>query len=160
MYFGEILNDQPTKKILFKELFNKPKLKITFTSNIRMHIWIKAMGNLSFNPISALTQTTLQELCENKALNKLVRELMKEGVKLANSVNIYPKVTIDQRINAGFLTGDHKTSTLQDVMSGKRIELQALIGSLLEIGKKTNCKTRNIRDCFCFTFRFRPKFRK
>ena len=148
MYFGEILTDQPTKKDLFKEIFNKPKLKITFTRNIRMHIWIKALGNLSFNPISALTQTTLEELCENELLNKLVKKLMKEGIKLANSVNIYPKVTIEQRVHAGFLTGDHKTSTLQDVMNGKRVELQALIGSLLEIGKKTDCKTPIIETVY------------
>lgn len=152
MYFGDILNDNPSRKVSFRKIFNQSKLKITFTSNIRMHIWIKVLGNLSFNPISALTHTTLKELCEINLLNELVKDLMREGVKLANSVKIQPKVTIDQRIHAGFLTGDHRTSTLQDVTSGKRIELQALIGSLLEIGKITNCKTPILKTVYALLY--------
>lgn len=152
MYFGDILNNYPSRKLSFQKIFNQSKLKITFTKNIRMHIWIKVLGNLSFNPISALTHTTLKELCEIDLLNELVKELMIEGVKLANSVKIHPKVTIEQRVHAGFLTGDHRTSTLQDVTSGKRIELQALIGSLLEIGKKTNCKTPILKTVYALLY--------
>ncbi len=105
--------------------------------NIRSEIWLKAWGNLSFNPISALTHATLVEICQFSETRKLAAAMMQEAQDIANKLGIEFRHTIEKRIAGAEGVGAHKTSMLQDVELGRSLEVEALIGAILELGGLT-----------------------
>ncbi len=109
-------------------------LKAPVEPNIRYHLWVKLLGNASFNPLSALTRATLAAMCEDPGLNAIVREMMGECVPIAERLGITFEITIDRRIEAARRVGDHKTSMLQDLEARKPLELDALTGAIVELG--------------------------
>ena len=125
--------------------------KAPITSDIRSEIWLKLWGNLSFNPISALTHATLVDICQFPLTRELAAQMMAEAETIANKLGITFKVGIDRRIAGAEKVGAHKTSMLQDVEQGRPMEIEALVGSVVELGVLTNTPTPHISAVFACT---------
>ncbi len=102
--------------------------------SIRSEIWLKLWGNLTFNPISALTHSTLVDICQYPLTRELARKMMKEAQNVAAKLGIAFRVDIDKRIAGAEKVGKHKTSMLQDVEAGRDPEIDALVGAVIELG--------------------------
>jgi len=126
------------------ELFRSAGFKTPVLSDIRSEIWLKLWGNLSFNPISALTHATLAEICRHPPTRALAATMMAEAQAVGEKLGVRFKVPLEKRIAGAEAVGEHKTSMLQDVESGRAIELQALVGSVLELGSIAGVPTPTI----------------
>ncbi|MBI1986613.1 MAG: 2-dehydropantoate 2-reductase [Rhodospirillales bacterium] len=115
----------------------KAGFKSRILDDIRSEIWLKAWGNLSFNPISALTHATLVDICQFPETRKLAATMMGEAQQIAEKLGITFRHTIDKRIEGAESVGKHKTSMLQDVEAGRSLETEALVGAILELGRLT-----------------------
>ena len=122
--------------------------KAPITSEIRSEIWLKLWGNLSFNPISALTHATLVDICQYPLTRELAAQMMTEAETIANKLGITLRVGIERRIAGAEKVGAHKTSMLQDVEHGRPIEIEALVGSVVELGSLTQTPTPHISAVF------------
>lgn len=111
-------------------------LRCPITTKLRQEIWVKLLGNISFNPISALTGATLVRIAEHPEASTLVRDVMTETVAVANRLGIELPISIDQRIAGAAKVGEHKTSMLQDVEAGRPMELEAVVGASIELGER------------------------
>ncbi len=120
-------------------------LKAPIQSDIRSEIWLKLWGNMSFNPISALTHATLVDICKEPATRALAADMMREAQAVAEKLGVTFRVSLDKRIEGAAKIGKHKTSTLQDVEAGRPVEVDALIGSVIELGELTGTPTPAIR---------------
>ena len=112
-------------------------LKAPILIDVRSEIWLKLWGNMSFNPISALTHATLVDICEEPATRELAADMMREAQAVAEKLGATFRVPLDKRIEGAAKVGKHKTSTLQDVEAGRKVEVNALIGSVIELGELT-----------------------
>jgi 2-dehydropantoate 2-reductase len=120
------------------------------TTRIRHEIWVKLLGNVAFNPISALTGGTLEELARHPDTSQLVREVMAETEAVARKLGIELPITIDQRIAGAEQVGAHKTSMLQDFEAGRPMELEAVVGAVVELGERLDVAmpaTRAVYAC-------------
>ena len=115
--------------------FVKGGLKSPVLDNVRAEMWLKLWGNLTFNPISALTHATLVDICEDPHGRELAAQMMREAQAVAEKLGITFRVTLDKRIDGAAKVGKHKTSMLQDVEAGRALELDALVGSVVELGQ-------------------------
>ena len=115
----------------------KAGFKAPVSRDIRGEIWVKLWGNVSFNPISALTQMTLAEICRCAPTRALAAAMMTEAQAVAERLGVRFKVTLEQRIAGAEAVGEHKTSMLQDVQAGRAPELAALVGAVLELAAVT-----------------------
>ncbi|HLG60229.1 MAG TPA: 2-dehydropantoate 2-reductase [Vicinamibacterales bacterium] len=106
------------------------------TTRFRHEIWVKLLGNVAFNPISALTGGTLEELVRHPDTSRLVRELMVETEAVAGRLGIELPISIDQRMAGAEKVGAHKTSMLQDFEAGRPMELEAVVGAVVELGDR------------------------
>ena len=105
---------------------------------------MKLWGNLSFNPISALTHATLEEICTFAPTRQLAAAMMTEAQAIGEKLGVEFKVSLDKRIAGAQAVGAHKTSMLQDVEHGRAIELAALVGAVIELGRITGVPTPTI----------------
>src|SRR4029077_18951138 len=112
-------------------------LKSRVLKDIRSEIWLKAWGNLSFNPISALTHATLVDIARFPETRHLAAKMMEEAETIAKKLGVTFRVTIEKRIEGAEAVGAHKTSMLQDVEAGRSLETEALVGSVLEMARLT-----------------------
>lgn len=112
--------------------------------DIRSHIWVKAWGNLAFNPISALTGATLGEMCSFRTSRDLAARMMTEASSIAELLGLRLRLSVEQRIEGAGRIGEHKTSMLQDAEAGRPLELEALVGSFVELGRLTGAPTPSI----------------
>ena len=122
----------------------KAGFKAPVSKDIRGEIWVKLWGNLSFNPISALTHATLQDICRFAPTRALAAAMMAEAQAVGQALGVAFKVSLEQRIAGAEAVGAHKTSMLQDVEHGRALELQALVGAVLELGRITGVATPTI----------------
>jgi len=106
------------------------------TTRIRQEIWVKLLGNVAFNPISALTGGTLEELARHPDVSQLIRAVMTETEAVAAKLGIELPISIDQRMAGAAKVGAHKTSMLQDFEAGRPMELEAVVGGVIELGEK------------------------
>ncbi len=113
--------------------------------DLRSETWLKAWGNLSFNPISALTGATMEALCRFAPTRRLAADMMREAQEVAESLGAHFRVGIERRLEGGEAVGPHKTSMLQDLEAGRRLETEALIGSVVELAEITGKPTPAIR---------------
>jgi 2-dehydropantoate 2-reductase len=141
---GELDGSMSGRAELVAQTFNKAGFKSFVLDNIRAEIWLKAWGNLSFNPISALTQATLVDICQFPQTRALATHMMEEAQAVANKLGIQFRVTIEKRIAGAESVGKHKTSMLQDVEAGRALEVEAVVGSVVELGRLTNTPTPHI----------------
>jgi ketopantoate reductase len=118
------------------------------TNDIRAELWLKAWGALSFNPISALTHSTMEDICRSADTRWLVTEMMRESQEVANRLGIQFRHTIEKRVEGAEKVGAHKTSMLQDVEQGRSLEVEALVGSVLELAELTSTPTPVIRSIY------------
>ncbi|MGQ0511790.1 MAG: 2-dehydropantoate 2-reductase [Betaproteobacteria bacterium] len=118
--------------------------KSPVSKDIRGEIWLKLWGNLCFNPLSALTHATLEDICRDPLTRELAATMMTEAQTIANKLGVEFKISIDKRIAGAEAIGAHKTSMLQDVEHGRALELEALVGSVVELGRITGTPTPTI----------------
>jgi 2-dehydropantoate 2-reductase len=111
-------------------------LRCPVTTHLRQEIWVKLMGNASFNPISALTGATIVEMVHHPEVSALVRTIMREVEAVATRLGIDLPVSMEQRMTGAEKVGEHKTSMLQDLEAGRSLELDALVGAVLELGHR------------------------
>ncbi|WP_295428818.1 2-dehydropantoate 2-reductase [uncultured Thiodictyon sp.] len=122
-------------------LFNAVGFKSFVLEDIRSEIWLKAWGALSFNPISALTQATMLDICCFPQTRVLVASMMAETQVIAEKLGISFRHTIERRITGAAGVGAHKTSMLQDLLAARSLEIDGVIGVIVELGRltKTPC---------------------
>jgi len=118
--------------------------KAPVLDNIRSEIWLKLWGNLTFNPISALSHSTLADICQFPLTRELAASMMREAQAVAQKLGIEFRVTIDKRIAGAEKVGKHKTSMLQDIEAGRAPEIDALVGAVVELGRLTDTPTPHI----------------
>jgi 2-dehydropantoate 2-reductase len=106
------------------------------TTRIRHELWVKLLGNVSFNPISALTGATLVDMVRHPEVSRLVRDVMQEAETVAARLGIELPISIDQRMAGAEKVGAHKTSMLQDLEAGRPMELEAVVGAVIEVGER------------------------
>ena len=123
-------------------------LRSRILDDIRSEIWLKAWGNLSFNPISALTHATLVDICEFPETRELAATMMAEAQAIAEKLGITFRHTIEKRIEGAASVGKHKTSMLQDVEAGRSLETEALIGAILEMGELTETPAPSVKAVY------------
>ena len=111
-------------------------LRCPVTTHIRNEIWVKILGNVAFNPISALTRATLVQMVRDPEVAALVRNIMEEAAAVAARLGLELPVSIEQRIAGAGKVGEHKTSMLQDLEAGRPLELEAVVGAVVELGER------------------------
>ncbi|WP_091285977.1 2-dehydropantoate 2-reductase [Amycolatopsis xylanica] len=112
-------------------------LKAPVEPNLRDDIWIKLMGNVAFNPLSALTRATMAQICEHDDTRELVATMMTEAIEIARATGCEPRISVEKRIDGAHRVGHHKTSMLQDLEAGKSLEIDAIIGAVVELAELT-----------------------
>jgi 2-dehydropantoate 2-reductase len=126
-------------------------LRCPVTTRIRQEIWVKILGNVAFNPISALTGATLVQMARDPDVNALVRRIMEETIAVGAKLGLEVPITIDQRIAGAEKVGEHKTSMLQDLEAGRPIELEAVVGAVVELGDRLNVPMPHTRAVYACT---------
>ena len=125
-------------------------LRARVTTRVRHEIWVKLLGNVAFNPISALTGGTLEELVRHPDLAAVIREIMTETEAVAARLGVEIPISIDQRMAGAEKVGAHKTSMLQDYEAGRPMELDAIVGAVVELGDRLGVPmtaTRTVYAC-------------
>jgi 2-dehydropantoate 2-reductase len=145
---GELDGSQSERAKMLSEALVAAQLKAPILEDIRSEIWLKLWGNMSFNPISALTHATLVDICQEPATRALAADMMREAQAIGEKLGATFRVPIEKRIAGAEKVGKHKTSTLQDVEAGRRVEIDALIGSVIELGELTGVATPAIRAVY------------
>jgi 2-dehydropantoate 2-reductase len=126
-------------------------LRSPVTTRIRQEIWVKILGNVAFNPISALTGATLVRMARDPEVSALIRKIMEETVAVGAKLGLEVPITIDQRIAGAEKVGEHKTSMLQDLEAGRPIELEAIVGAVVELGERLNVPMPHTRAVYACT---------
>jgi 2-dehydropantoate 2-reductase len=119
-------------------------LKVPVRGDIRTEIWVKLLGNMTFNPISALTRATLGEVIGYAPTRELVAATMAEAQEVASRLGITFAITTERRIQGAAQMGSHKTSTLQDIEAGRPTEVEWLVGTVAEVGRLVEVPTPRI----------------
>jgi 2-dehydropantoate 2-reductase len=138
---GEIDGTKSDRLQLLAQTLKQAGFKTPIRNQIRTEIWIKLWGNLAFNPISALTGATLEDICRYPLTRELARQMMTEAQAIAEKLGIKFGITLEQRINGAQNVGAHKTSMLQDIEAGRSTEIDAIVGAVAELGKLTRIPT-------------------
>ena len=141
---GELDGSTSERVTRVSECFTSAGFKAPVLDSIRAEIWLKLWGNLTFNPISALTHSTLVDICQYPLTRELAAAMMTEAQTIANKLGITFRVPLDRRIACAEKVGKHKTSMLQDIETGREPEIEALVGSVVELGRLTNTPTPHI----------------
>ncbi len=148
---GELDGAETPRVKAIAELFKNAGLKSPVLNKIRDEIWLKLWGNLTFNPISALTQATLVDICQFPPSRALAASMMTEAQTIANKLGVEFRVSLEKRIAGAEGVGKHKTSMLQDVEAGRALEIDALVGSVMELGRLTQTPTPHIDAVYACT---------
>jgi 2-dehydropantoate 2-reductase len=141
---GELDGSRSERISALSQVMIKAGFKAPVSKDIRSELWVKLWGNLCFNPISALGHATLEDICRFPATRTLAAAMMAEAQTVAERLGVQFKISIEQRIAGAEAVGAHKTSMLQDVERGRALELQALVGAVLELGQITGVVTPHI----------------
>jgi 2-dehydropantoate 2-reductase len=126
-------------------------LKAPVEPNLRRDVWIKLLGNACLNPISALTRATLVEMATDPLVEPLLREQMSEALAIATALGITFDVSIDKRIDGARRVGAHKTSTLQDIEAGRALEIDCIVGAVVELGDRLGIPVPATRHVYALT---------
>ncbi|WP_433869205.1 2-dehydropantoate 2-reductase [Saccharopolyspora sp. CA-218241] len=129
----------------FSRMMTAGGLKCPVEADIRNDVWIKLMGNVAFNPVSALTRATMAEICRHRGTRQLVARMMAETLDIAARVGSHPDISIEKRLAGAERVGQHKTSMLQDLEAGKQMELDAVVAAVVEIADMTGAEAPTLR---------------
>lgn len=141
---GELDGTTAPRTEIIAASLTRAGFKAPITNDIRGEIWLKVWGSMSFNPISALTRATLVDICQFPLTRALATEMMREGEAIAKKLGITFRVSIERRIAGAEQVGAHKTSMLQDLEQGRPMEIEGLVGALVELGRLTGTATPHI----------------
>ncbi|MBE2243071.1 MAG: 2-dehydropantoate 2-reductase [Burkholderiaceae bacterium] len=141
---GELDGSASERVKRVSQCFEAAGFKSPVLDDIRAEIWLKLWGNLTFNPISALSHATLAGICRFPLTRELAADMMREAQAVAAKLGIAFRVTLERRIAGAEKVGEHKTSMLQDVEAGRAPEIDALVGSVAELGRLTGTPTPHI----------------
>jgi 2-dehydropantoate 2-reductase len=125
-------------------------LRSPITTRLRHEIWVKVLGNASLNPVSALTRATIVQMVRDPGVSPVIRNIMEEVMAVSNKLGMELPITIDQRMAGAEKVGEHKTSMLQDLEAGRPMELEALVGAVVELGERVGLPmtvTRTVYQC-------------
>ena len=125
-------------------------LRCPVTTRLRHEIWVKVLGNASLNPVSALTRATLVQMLRDPGVSSVIRDIMHEVEALSRKLGMELAVSIEQRMAGAEKVGEHKTSMLQDLEAGRPMELEALVGAVVELGERVGLSmtcTRTVYSC-------------
>lgn len=139
------IDGQKTERIgKVADTLQKAGFKAPIAGDIRAEIWTKLWGNMSFNPISALTHATLEDICRNPLTRETAARMMREAQAVGEALGIRFRIPLEKRIAGAEAVGPHKTSMLQDIETGRGVEADALIGSIIELGRIADVPTPQI----------------
>ena len=138
---GEPDGSKSERAIALSQALSVAGLKAPVRPKLRDEIWVKLWGNLSFNPISALTHATLDVLCTDEGTRPIARAMMLEAQEIAEKLGVKFPIDVERRIDGGAAVGAHRTSMLQDLDQGRPMEIDALVASVQELGKITKTPT-------------------
>jgi 2-dehydropantoate 2-reductase len=141
---GEPDGSKSDRAVALSQLLQSAGLKAPVRPRLRDEIWVKLWGNLSFNPISALTHATLDVLCTDPGTRQVARQMMLEAQVIAEKLGVVFPIDVERRIDGGAAVGAHRTSMLQDLDAGRPLEIDALVGSVQELGRITSTLTPTI----------------
>jgi len=141
---GELDGASSERVLRISQCLTRAGFKAPVLSDIRAEIWLKLWGNLSFNPVSALTRATLLDICQCPPTRALAAAMMTEAQTIAHKLGIAFRVSLDRRIAGAERVGRHKTSMLQDIEAGRPPETEALLGAVVELAQLTGTPTPNI----------------
>lgn len=148
---GELDGSMSERAQRVSRCFTRAGLKSPVLENIRAEVWLKLWGNLTFNPISALTRATLADICQFQPTRELAAAMMTEAQAVAGKLGIEFRVPLERRIAGAEKVGHHKTSMLQDIEAGRAPELDALLGSVVELARLTQSPTPHIDTVYGLT---------
>jgi 2-dehydropantoate 2-reductase len=134
--FGEPSGERSDRVRSITAALSAAGLRCPITTRIRHEIWVKLLGNVSLNPVSVLTGGTLEQLTRHPDVSRLVRAVMGEAEAVASKLGIELPITIDQRMAGAEKVGAHKTSMLQDYEAGRPMEVEAVVGAVVELGER------------------------
>jgi 2-dehydropantoate 2-reductase len=130
------------------QCFTNAGFKAPVLDNIRAEIWLKLWGNLTFNPISSLSHSTLADICQYPPTRELAAAMMREAQAVAHKLGIEFRVSLEKRIAGAEKVGKHKTSMLQDIEAGRAPEIDALVGAVVELARLTDTPTPHIDSVY------------
>jgi 2-dehydropantoate 2-reductase len=145
---GELDGSTSERVQAISACFAEAGFKAPVLQDIRAEIWLKLWGNLSFNPISSLTHSTLVDICQHPQTRELAAAMMREAQAVAHQLGISFRVPLEKRIAGAEKVGKHKTSMLQDVEAGREPEIDALVGSVMELARLTETPTPHIDSVY------------
>ena len=141
---GEPDGSRSDRAVRLSEALIAAGLKAPVRPRLRDEIWVKLWGNLSFNPISALTHATLDVLGTDPGTRGVARAMMVEAQQIGEALGVKFPIDVDRRIAGAVKVGAHRTSMLQDLEMGRPMEIDALVGSVQELGRITGIATPSI----------------
>jgi 2-dehydropantoate 2-reductase len=148
---GEPNGSSSARVLRVSECFVNAGFKAPVLDNIRAEIWLKLWGNLTFNPISALSRATLADICQYPPTRSLAAAMMTEAQAIANKLGITFRLPLEKRIAGAEKVGHHKTSMLQDVEARRVLETDALLGAVVELGRLTETVTPHLDAVYALT---------
>ncbi len=141
---GEPDGSKSDRAVALSQVLQAAGMKAPVRPRLRDEIWVKLWGNLSFNPISALTHATLDVLCTDPGTRDVARRMMVEAQEIAEKLGVSFPIDVERRIDGGAAVGAHRTSMLQDLDARRPMEIDALVGSVQELGRITGTPTPTV----------------
>jgi 2-dehydropantoate 2-reductase len=145
---GELDGSESARVQAICDAFVGAGFKSFVLPDIRSEIWLKLWGNLSFNPISALTHSTLVDICQFPQTRALAAQMMTEAQQIAEKLGASFRVSLERRIEGAEKVGKHKTSMLQDLEVGKALEIEGMLGVVIELGELTGVATPSLNTVY------------
>ncbi|MEU1328889.1 2-dehydropantoate 2-reductase [Streptomyces sp. NPDC005865] len=142
---GEPDRSRSARCTAFSEAMVAGGLKCPVEPELRGDIWIKLLGNISFNPISALSRATMAEMCRHGGTRRVIEIMMNETLAVAAALGCKPDISVERRLAGAERVGDHRTSTLQDLERGKPLELDVLLAAVVELADITGVPVPTLR---------------
>jgi 2-dehydropantoate 2-reductase len=156
MPLGEPSGEMTERVKTLSGLLTKAGIKSPVKANLRDEMWLKLWGNLSFNPVSVLTKGTLEDLARDESARSVLRVMMLEAQAVGEALGVSFPVDVEERMNMATKVGAHRTSMLQDVDAGRPIELDAILGVVIELAQMTGIATPALKLVYDLT-RFRAR---
>jgi 2-dehydropantoate 2-reductase len=154
---GEPTGERSERVQALARIFADAGFKAPVRRNIRNEIWVKLWGNVAFNPMSALTRATLAAICADPLARAFARAVMLEAQAIARALGEEMPVTVDARIEGAARVGEHKTSMLQDLEQGREMEVDALVGAVVELGSLTGVPAPLLQGLYGMVRLLRPQ---
>ena len=145
---GELDGRETERVRRVSEAFTEAGFRARILGDVRSEIWLKLWGNLTFNPISALTHATLVDICQFPLTRALAAAMMTEAKAVGERLGAKFRVPMERRISGAEAVGPHKTSMLQDVEVGKPLEIDGMLGAVVELAEVTGVEVPTLRALY------------